>query len=54
MDNAHVNHPGLEARTLDLKARKDGFTQGLDVAKVSPFILCEQGLEMILYIPLIL
>ena len=38
--------------TLDRQARTDGFTQGLDFAKVSPFFLCEQGLEMILWIPL--
>ena len=49
-----VSRPGLEPGTLALKDRKDGFTQWLGFAKVSPFILCEQGLEMILYIPLIL
>jgi hypothetical protein len=37
MDNAQVNHPGLEARTLALKDRKDGFTQGLGFVEVSPF-----------------
>ena len=49
-----VSRPGLEPGTLALKDRKDGFTQWLGFAKVFPFILCEQGLEMILYIPLIL
>ena len=45
---------GAEGSVFALKARKDGFTQGLGFAKVSPFFLCSQGLEMILYIPLIL
>ena len=45
---------GLEPRTLALKDRKDGFTEVLGFAKVSTIFLCEQGLEMILYIPLIL
>jgi hypothetical protein len=49
-----VSRLGLEPRTLALKAQKDEFTQGLGFAKVSPFFLCEQGLEMTLYIPLIL
>ena len=43
-----VSRPGLEPGTLALKDRTDGFTQGLGLAKVSPFYLCEQGLEMIL------
>ena len=35
-----VSRLGLEPRTLALKDRKDGFTQGLGFAKVSPFFLC--------------
>jgi hypothetical protein len=35
-----VSRPGLEPGTLALKDRKDGFTQGLGFAKVSPFFLC--------------
>ena len=34
-----VSRLGLEPRTLALKERKDGFTQGLGFAKVSPFFL---------------
>lgn len=49
-----VSRLGLEPRTFALKARKGQYYQWLDFAKVSPFILYEQGLEMILYIPLIL
>jgi hypothetical protein len=44
---------GIVPKTQWRKARKDGFTQGLGFAKVPPFF-CEQGLEMTLYIPLIL
>jgi hypothetical protein len=32
-----VSRLGLEPRALALKDRKDGFTQGLGFAKVSPF-----------------
>ena len=39
-----------DAKSLALKARTDGFQQGLGFAKVSPFFLCEQGLERILYV----
>ena len=39
---------------LALKVRTDGFKQGLDFATVFPFFLYKHGLEMILYIPLIL
>jgi hypothetical protein len=43
-------------RTQDprLKSSKRPNYQWLDFAKVSPFFLCEQALETILYIPLIL
>jgi hypothetical protein len=43
-------------RTQDprLKSSKRPNYQWLGFAKVSPFFLCEQGLEMILSIPLIL
>jgi hypothetical protein len=37
-----------------MKAQKDGFTQGVGFAKASTIFLCEQGLERILSIPLIL
>jgi hypothetical protein len=49
-----VSRLGLEPRTLALKDRIDGFTEVLGFAKVSPYFLCKQGLEMILSIPLIL
>ena len=45
---------GTRTQGPRLKRSKVGFTQGLGFATVSPFFLCEQGLEMILYIPLIL
>jgi hypothetical protein len=49
-----VSRPGLEPGTLALKWRKGQQYQWLDFTKVSPFFLCEQGLERILSIPLIL
>jgi hypothetical protein len=51
-----VNGEPAGTRTQDprLKSSKRPKYQWLDFAKVSPFFLCEQGLEMILYIPLIL
>jgi hypothetical protein len=35
-----VSRLGLEPRTLALKGRINGFTQGLGFAKVSPFFHC--------------
>jgi len=45
---------GIVPKNQWTKALIDGFRQGLGFAKVPPFFPCEQGLEMILYIPLIL
>jgi hypothetical protein len=36
---------GIVPKTQWMKAQKDGLTQGLGFANVSPFFLCEQGLE---------
>ena len=49
-----VSRLGLEPRTLALKGRTDGYTQWLDIAKVSPFYLANQGVERFLLIRLIL
>jgi hypothetical protein len=40
-----VSRLGLEPRTLALKGRKDGFTQGLGFAKVSPFFFGNKDLR---------
>lgn len=45
---------GTQTQGPRLKSSKRPKSIWLDFAKVSPFFLCEQGLEMILYIPLIL
>jgi hypothetical protein len=45
---------GTRTQGHRLKSSKRPKYQWLDFAKVSLFFLCEQGLELILYIPLIL
>ena len=49
-----VSQRELERRILAVKGRKDGFTQRLDIAKVSPFFLVNQGVDGFLLIRLIL
>jgi hypothetical protein len=50
----HGEPAGTRTQGPRLKSSKRPKCQWLDFAKVSPFFLCEQGLEMILYIPWIL
>ena len=45
MDNAHVNHPGLEARTLALKARKDQNINGLILRRFPRVFLANKDLR---------